>query len=118
MPVNPVMVHADGTDCNHEGPPQARDGGVACPAGQLITHVRVNGKPLTLAEACAALQSVAEAWTHALTPLVTAMAAWAQSMGSALWASSPAIRALAAACAVVDEERERYEQQRGEGPQT
>jgi hypothetical protein len=107
FPNEPAMVHADGTDCRHEGDPQrlfTGDGGPECPAGVQVTHLRVNGKTLTFAEAHAALKSIADSWTRALTPAITAFADLGRRVSE-----DPAIRALAAACAVVDEERRREE---------
>jgi hypothetical protein len=99
------MVHADGTDCGHEGPAQATvhdEGGPLCPAGRRITHVRFNGNTLTIEEALAAFSSVAESFAAMLTPLVTGLARWASSIASAL---SPSMRVLAAAAEAADEER-------------
>ena len=38
--MKPVMIHADGTDCHHEGPPQSAvhdDEGPRCAGGLLVT---------------------------------------------------------------------------------
>jgi hypothetical protein len=104
--MKPVMIHADGTDCRHEGTPQATvcdDGGPLCAAGIPITHVRLNGKVLTIGEACAALKNVADVFAAQLTPVITALAELGNRIGAAM---DPAIRALAAAAEVVDGERE------------
>lgn len=104
--MKPVMIHADGTDCRHEGTPQATihdEGGPLCVAGIRVTHVRFNGKVLTIGEACAALKNVADVFAAQLTPVITALAELGNRIGAAL---DPAIRALAAAAEVVDEERE------------
>jgi class 3 adenylate cyclase len=101
---DPAIVHADGTDCHHEGDPQrlfTGDDGPECPAGVQVTHMRVNGRTLTFAEAHAALKSIADAWVKALSPVITAFAELGRRVSD-----DPAIRALAAAAAIVDEERQ------------
>jgi hypothetical protein len=55
---DPVIVHADGTDCHHPGDPQATaddPGGPRCPAGMPVGGVRVGAVTWTLDEAAAAL---------------------------------------------------------------
>lgn len=106
--MKPVMIHEDGTDCAHEGKPQAviqDEGGPLCPGGCPVTHIRFNGHVMTMAEATAAFHSVARTFTAALTPLITACAEFARKLST-----DPAIRALAAAAAVVSEERARLEE--------
>jgi hypothetical protein len=103
--MDPVMLHGDGTDCRHEGNAQAAisdEGGPICPAGLPITHMRFNGNTLTIEQAYTSLKSMADAWVKALNPIVTALAAWGRQVSG-----DPVIRALAAASAVVDEERQR-----------
>jgi hypothetical protein len=90
--MNPVMIHADGTACHHQGEPLASvydDGGPACAAGIQVTHVRVGDRTLTMAEAEVAFLQLAVAWSEALRPFVDAFARWAEQ-------ATPAIRALAA----------------------
>jgi hypothetical protein len=104
--MKPVMIHADGTDCRHEGPPQATihdEDGSLCAAGIRVTHVRFNGKVLTIGEAYAALKNVADVFAAQLTPMITALAGLCNQIGAAM---DPAIRTLAAAAEVVDGERE------------
>jgi hypothetical protein len=104
-----LMVHADGTDCLHPGTPQATlrdEGGPRCPAGQPVTHIRVNGRLLTFEEAAAAFGRVADALAKAITPLISEFAVRV----SAVFApGTPAIRALAAAAQVIEAERENEE---------
>lgn len=105
--MNPVMVHADGTDCHHEGQAQATiqaAGGPLCPAGHQITHVRFNSKTLTIEEACAGLQLITEAFARIFTPMSVAFAEFGRR-----FSADPVMRAFAAAAAVVDEEPERLE---------
>lgn len=48
------FIHADGTDCLHEGKalaPEATPGGPVCAGGLRLTHVRVNGKVAEMSEA-------------------------------------------------------------------
>lgn len=76
--MKPVMIHEDGTDCRHEGEPQATvddDYGPRCAGGILVTHVRFNGKTLTVEEAAQALQSVASAFSAAFIPLMESLSA-------------------------------------------
>lgn len=85
--MNPVMVHADGTDCRHEGVPQAtvhEDSGPLCPAGRPVTHVRFNGKEMTLEEAQTAFRSLVDDFNRAFTPLIAAFGEACQAVGSAL----------------------------------
>lgn len=109
--MDPVIIHADGTDCHHKGQPQASahdDGALRCPAGIRVTHVRFNGQMVTIEEACATLKSAADAWVKAITPVVAALAGFVRQ-----FTSDPAICALAAAAAVVDEERALDDARRG-----
>jgi hypothetical protein len=96
--VNPVIIHADGTDCRHEGMPASGESGPVCPAGQRITHVRFNGKTLTMEEAHTALQSVASAFAKAVVPLMEIMSAAFVNLGRRLH-DDPRLRVLAAALA-------------------
>lgn len=101
--MKPVMIHADGTDCDHEGSPQrlaTDDLAPLCPAGLPLTHVRIGVNVMTMGDALSSFRSIAEAVTRSLTPMVTAYAEFANRL-----LSSPHIRALAAAAAVIDEER-------------
>jgi hypothetical protein len=109
--MNPVIIHADGTDCGHEGTLQATlhmDGGPRCPAGQPVTHVRFGGTTLTIEQAYASLKQVADAWAKAITPILSALAEFGRKLSA-----EPSIRALAAAAKVVDEERQREDADRG-----
>lgn len=97
------MIHADGTDCHHAGQPQATvhdEGGPLCPGGLLVRHVRFNGKVLTVEEACTSFTSMARTFAAAITPLIAAFAEFTRQISA-----DPAIRALAAAADVVNEER-------------
>lgn len=103
--MRPVMLHADGTDCFHDGTPRAtmlEESGPLCPGGLPVTHVRFNGNVVTIESAYASLKGMAEAFTKAITPLVASFAEVARKIGN-----DPAIRALAAAAAVVNDERQR-----------
>jgi hypothetical protein len=100
----PVIIHEDGTYCHHEGQPQISENGPSCPAGVLVTHIRVGEKVLTLDEAVAAFQSMAQALVAAISPLIEGLARAFSSL-----TRDPAIRALGAAAAVVEEERRREE---------
>jgi hypothetical protein len=107
--VNPVLLHADGTDCRHEGKPQAdihADGGPLCPGGEQVTHVRFNGQVSTVGQAYASLASIAGTVAAALTPLVTAFAELGRRIGG-----DPGIRALAAYAEAVEEERRRHDEE-------
>lgn len=103
--MKPVMIHADGTDCGHAGPPQSTvndPAGPRCAAGQPVDRIRFHGQVLTIEEALHTFQSVADSFITALTPVITELAVWAQTMVDALL---PTGRALAAAAGVVEEER-------------
>ena len=78
-PMIPVIVHADGTDCHHAGQPQATMPGGAplCAAGLPVTHIRFNGQVLTIEQAAAAFMKLAEAFSEAVKPLMTAFARFA-----------------------------------------
>jgi hypothetical protein len=91
------MIHADGSDCDHEGSPLAAVsdvGGPRCAGGEPVTHVRINGSVLTIEEAVKAFQNIADAFTAVLSPLIASLASWAGQFGAAL---QPAARILAAA---------------------
>ena len=96
------MLHSDGSACSHEGDPRATvhdDGGPVCPAGEQITHVRCNGRLLTIAEAYAAFSSFAETIAKAIAPLAEAFAEFGRRLST-----DPYIRALAAASEVIERE--------------
>ena len=96
--MKPVMIHADGTDCHHEGPPQAAahdDDGPRCAGGLLVTHVRFGGRTLTIEEASAALQSVASAFAAAFIPLAESLTAAFVNFGRQV-RDDPRLRVLAA----------------------
>ena len=96
--MKPVMIHADGTDCHHEGPPQPAvrdDGGPRCAGGLLVTHVRFGGRTLTIEEASAALQSVASAFAAAFIPLMDSLTAAFVNFGRQV-RDDPRLRVLAA----------------------
>lgn len=103
--MNPVMLHADGSDCHHDGQPKATlldEGGPLCPGGQPVTHVRFNGRVLTIEEAYASIAALARTFARALNPVIAAFAEFGGRISA-----DPAIRALAAAADVVSEERRR-----------
>lgn len=80
--MNPVIIHADGTDCRHQGTPQAAvsdDGGPLCPAGQPVTHIRFNGQVLTIEQAAAAFRQMTTGFAEALKPLAAAFARFART---------------------------------------
>jgi hypothetical protein len=96
--MKPVMIHADGTGCHHEGPPKSavHDGeGPRCAGGLLVTHVRFNGRTLTVEEAAAALQSVASAFAAAFIPLMESLSAAFVNFGRQV-RDDPRLRVLAA----------------------
>lgn len=98
----PVLVHADGTNCRHEGTPKATlgmDGGSACPAGKPVDAVRFDGTTLTIEQVQRSLKSIGEAWTKLITPGISALVAKA----APLMGGDPVIRALAAAAAALDQ---------------
>jgi len=104
--MKPVMIHADGTDCRHEGTPQATvydEGGPRCANGQQVTHVRFNGRVMTVEEAGHALKDIADTFAKLLTPVITAFVKLAADIGTAM---EPTIRILAAAAEAYDEEVE------------
>jgi hypothetical protein len=83
--VNPVVLHEDGTDCRHAGKPRLdADPGPLCPAGILVTHIRFNGRVLTLEEARVAFQGFVDAFNDAFAPLVRQLATMAQAVGAAI----------------------------------
>jgi hypothetical protein len=105
VPAGVAIVHADGTTCQHDGEPQAtmaEDGGPLCPGGQQVTHIRFGGRLLTIAEAYAAFSSMAETITKAIAPLAAAFVEFGRKLST-----DPYIRALTAAAAVIEQERER-----------
>jgi hypothetical protein len=65
-----VIMHADGSDCLHEGPPAPGDDGPVCPAGLL-----------------------ARSFAESLAPLIAAFTEMADAIGSIL---APQLRALSA----------------------
>ena len=101
-PAAVALLHADGTTCQHGGKPQATvsdDGGPLCPAGQPVTHIRYNGRLLTIEEASAAFSSMAETITTAIAPFAAALAELGRKI-----TVGPHVRALAAAAEVIEEE--------------
>ncbi len=95
--MKPVMIHADGTDCPHQGPPQATvndEGGPLCPAGIPVTHIRFNGQVLTIPQAGAALRDLTEGLTRSLASLTALFSDLAGAVGTAF---ETAFRALSAA---------------------
>jgi hypothetical protein len=98
----PVMLHADGTVCYHDGPLQRtlpEESGPLCGGGQPVTHVRFHGKVVTIEEAAAAVEQMAGAFARALESLGAGLAEFGRRISA-----DPALRALAAA----------YEEQRRE----
>lgn len=107
-------IHADRTDCHHPGPAQAsmhEDGGPRCSAGWQITHVRWGDKTLTIGETYHAVQSFADAFIKAITPMVEQVVKAMSGL-----TSEPMIQALAAAAAVTERERAREQGRLGRGP--
>lgn len=94
-----MLIHADGTGCDHGGQPgQSPDGaGPVCGAGWLVAWVQAGNQRLTLAEACESVAAMAEAFARALTPV---FAAYAQMC--AAFTDSPEVQALAAAGDILD----------------
>ena len=100
---DPVLVHADGTDCHHAGPVlrTVEDaGGPACSAGMDVTAVRLGDATVSIGDACASFRSLARTLAQAMGPLVAGFAETAQML-----TRDPAVRALAAAAEVICEER-------------
>ena len=97
--MNPVIIHADGTDCRHEGEPRgtAADGAPACPAGQRVTHIRFNGRTLSIAEAYEAFQAISAAFTQMLTPVLAGLGAAISEFGRRLSDANPVFRGSSAA---------------------
>ena len=81
--MDPVLLHADGTDCRHDGPPAATagdpGGGPCCAAGIPVTHVRVGAQILTIAEAQAAFAEL----TAALGEMFAVLAGNVREMAAA-----------------------------------
>lgn len=103
--MKPALLHADATECGHEGSPQATvhdDGGPLCPAGQPVTHVLFNGRRLTVSEMCVAFDSMAKTIINAIAPFVDALIELGRVLGT-----DPAIRALTAMAEIINEERQR-----------
>ena len=91
--MNPVIIHADGTDCAHTGAPRSAlgsPGGPACAGGQQVTHVRFNGKTLTIGEAAQEFAKLAEAFTEGVRPVIAAWNEFGRQISRAL--APPAIR--------------------------
>lgn len=85
---DPVLIHDDGSECHHKGAPVApygTPGGARCPAGQTITHVRLNGRLMPMDEAAAAMQQVIDA----LRPVADLVKTLAEALnrGVAEWAA-------------------------------
>jgi hypothetical protein len=79
----PVIVHADGSDCDHTGDALSSLGepdGPVCAGGQQVTHVRFNGQTLTIEDAARVVWDAATAIADGLKPFVAALA----EMGRAL----------------------------------
>ena len=93
-----TAVHDDGTDCDHHGPPRMATphGPAVCHAGLRVTHLRVDGHEVTVGQAVTAVQEFGRALTAALTPAVTALAAFAKALSG-----DPALQAAAAAAGVI-----------------
>jgi hypothetical protein len=73
--VKPMMIHADGTDCNHHGTPQATvhdDGGPRCAAGIPVIRIRMDGREMTIEEATEAFRKLGAAFIEAIRPLADA----------------------------------------------
>jgi len=107
--MRPALLHADGTDCYHEGRPQriaTDDQGPACPAGIEVTHVRFNGKAIPLPDAISALQQAGQKVADMLQPMIAQMV---QHLNEVV--GSPQIRVLAGAAAAIEQEREREARQ-------
>jgi hypothetical protein len=71
----PTIVHADGTDCTHDGTPLSGvndPDGPVCGGGQPVTHIRFNGQTLTIAEASALVMKLGEVMAEAMKPIVKA----------------------------------------------
>jgi hypothetical protein len=93
---DPVIIHADGTDCRHPGPPQGTmddDSGPRCAAGLAVTHVRIGGRVVTLAEAAEMLNALAAAFNAAFGQMITRMGNALGDLGRRM-AGDPLIRAL------------------------
>jgi len=53
-PLPPVMLHADGSACGHEGQPKrgiADAGGPVCAGGREVTHAWVDGRKVPIGDA-------------------------------------------------------------------
>lgn len=103
----PVMLHAGGSECHHEGPAQRMaddEAGAACSAGIEITHVRFNGADMPVAEVVHAMTQVGQNLGVWLNAMITQLAGVAERL-----ADSPAMRIIAKAAAAVEAERQRAE---------
>ncbi len=108
--MRPVMLHADGTECGHEGPAARTlhdEGGPACPAGIEVTHVRSGEKDIPVDEAVRAMMQVGDAIAKVLTPMISQAAVLIRGP-----ADLPAIRVAHGAAAAIEAEREREEASR------
>lgn len=75
MTGDPVILHWDGTGCDHAGDPQATaddPGGPLCPAGIPVTHVRLGGQVMTIEESRVAFRALVTAITEAADLLLFA----------------------------------------------
>lgn len=53
-PLPPVMLHADGSACGHEGQPKrgpGDPGGPVCAGGREVTHAWAGGRKIPIGEA-------------------------------------------------------------------
>lgn len=87
-----MLIHADGTGCDHDGAGGLSPAGPVCGAGWRVGWVEAGDCRLSIEEATAAVTSVAEAFIRSLSPV---FAAFAQMC--AAFTSSAEVRALAAA---------------------
>jgi hypothetical protein len=88
--MNPVIIHADGTDCHHIGDAQATvydPDGPRCPAGERVTHVRFNGKTITIEQATQALIGIGET----MSKFISGLGGMFSNIGAAL---APVLRSL------------------------
>lgn len=93
--MDPVILHEDGTECRHAGKPQRAyedADGPACAAGIPVTHVRILGSEMTLAEASQMVGGMVAAFKETVVPVI---ARYAERLAEV--ATSPEFRVLATA---------------------
>lgn len=84
--MKPIMIHEDGSDCSHVGPPQSTvldDGGPRCAGGILVTRIRFNGHEMTVEDAVATLNNIANVFAYWLNETIASFVKLASNIGIA-----------------------------------